>query len=263
MFYGNCQLQACYTRGVPPSDDFTEGPGDLGARGWVVYDPGGNLITPLVDTDTFILDFDIDQGGTGAGAFWFDDDDGPAIYRLGTGSLRMTAAVSVQNAARTGLPPLGGPHFRICGLTAQDPASLASGLNFNYEHVGFGGTALGTPECEYKDTIDSVTGAVPGNSMPGFGSTTVVNPLIAQADRIEGELLLQRDYKAGLSDEWTMAFREIGGTTWTVVHNDVRPAGSLLPAKLAWGMMCYSSNTTHDISGTFSDIQFSAASPVT
>ena len=258
--YGNFQKRARPVQGIPADEAFTGGSTDLGARQWVIYDPNTNLVSPAADVGNNVLNYDIDAGGGGVGAFWFDNDDGPVIYRLATGSLRMTCQVSVQDAGRTGLPTVAGPHFHICGLTAQDPAGLVSGT-YNYEHVGFGGTATGNPECEYKDTINSVTGPTAGNSMPGFGSTTVTAP-VAQADRIEGELLLQRDFQAGVSDEWTMAFRQVGGGAWTIVHNDFRPSGNLMPPKLAWGMMCYSSNTTHGISGTFSNIQFAPASPV-
>lgn len=248
--------------GIPPDDDFTAGPTALATRGWTLYDPNSNLTNTTADLGSNSFDLDINQGGSGAGAFWFDAQDASLIYKEGVGSMRMVVEVSVQNTARTGNTPLAGPHFRICGIAAHDPASLAVSSNYNYEHIGFGSTALGTPECEYKDTINSVTGAVSGASMPGFGSTTVVNANIAQVDRIEGELLLQRDYISGVSDTWTMAFRESGTLPWTTIHVAARPFAEILPETLAWGMMCYASSSSHNISGTFSNIRFEPASPV-
>lgn len=216
-------------------DSFTGGSTDIETRGWSIYKPAA-LANTTVDTGLGQFAVEIANGGGGAeGSFWFDLSDGVLVYKAVTGDCEMTARYSVQNTAGDGTPTETG--FRLVGIAAHDPDRSTV---FNYEHAALGVTNGVGQSAEYKDTIDSDSGANSG-TLPGFGSVV--------AGSYDAWIRLTR-----VGDVWTMAY-SLDDETYTTIHTANRTTNPL-PATLQWGLMCYAQPVTHDIRGICHGVTF-------
>lgn len=170
------------------------------------------------------------QGGLAS--IWFQDAEGPLVYKPVTGDFTATTIVHARNSSNPTQPP--PPPYRLCGLLARDPAS-ASGSRDSV-HVALGSGTLDAPPFASICAEDKTTLA----SQSDF----VLYP-IASAD---GELRLQRRGAA-----FELAYREIGAPSWSVLRVHQRPD---LPATLHVGLMAYSASAPAAIEASFDEIVF-------
>lgn len=198
---------------------------------WSIYQGTTSVDVTVDDGEATV---EIPAGGVG-GQLWYQDSRGPLIYQLIAGNCEMVATMRVQNASGSGTPPLS--MFRLAGIAAHDPSRTL----LNYVHAALGSTNQATLRCEHKSTVDSVSEPAGGIS-PGY--TSIAWP------SGEGQIRILR-----VGQLFTISVRAARGDAWTdVAAVDRTPAP--LPTTLQWGMMVYSSESTHDVRGVFERIDF-------
>jgi len=207
------------TTTLPLGDDFN---GAMLDPSWSVLNPG------LVTIDVSGGSLNIEPTMAGAGTTWFNDSEGPLIYKPVTGDFDVRVVISTEDPGNPGNPP--PTQYRLAGVLARDPASVPGSLNWVHVALGSGAAAQGT-SYEYKSTDESV-------------STWMTIPTASSS----GELRLVRS-GATFDQYW----RADGISPWTLIQTFVRPD---LPATLQVGMMIYSTDAPPSIRASFDEIAF-------
>jgi hypothetical protein len=210
------------TEGPPPVDLDDTFDGASLDPSWTVLNPGkvalgvsgGSL--HLVPT------------ATGGPNMWFDNGEGPLVYKLVSGDFDVTAVLATRDPAMPANPP--PPEYRLAGILARDPASTPASSNTVHVAIGAGSNVQGT-SYEYKSTDDSV-------------STWATTPTASPA----GEVRLRR---SGTTVE--MYWRPDSLASWTMIHSLSRPD---LPATLLVGPMIYALSAPASIEALFDEIDF-------
>jgi hypothetical protein len=165
---------------------------------------------------------------SGAGTTWFDDSEGPLIYKTVTGDFDVRTVIATDDPGSPGDPP--PTQYRLAGLLARDPASVPGSLDWVHVALGSGATAQGV--CyEYKSTDASV-------------STWMTIPTASP----EGELRLVRTGAV-----FDLYWRPDAISAWTLIQSFNRPD---LPAALQVGMMIYATEAPPSSRARFDEIAF-------
>lgn len=201
-------------------DDFEDGV--LGSE-WSVLHPelfqwseanGGLEIQPTV---------------AGAAATWFQDQEGPYIYRTITGDFSVRATMSAEDPNAPGqAPPVS---YRLGGLLLRSPLSTPG--QRDSLHVALGAGTPSVPiSAEDKTTDDSI-------------SDFLLYPIAAP----HGQLRLDRQ-----GSTVSLFFRDGPTSGWQLLRSHVRPD---LPTTVFIGMMAYSNQSPAAIRVRFEEISFS------
>jgi hypothetical protein len=195
----------------------------------VALDPSWSVLNPgLVTIDVSGGSLNLEPAMSGAGTTWFDDSEGPLVYKAVTGDFDVRTVVVTEDAGSPGDPP--PTQYRLAGLLARDPASVPGSLDWVHVALGSGATAQGV--CyEYKSTDASV-------------STWMTIPTASPA----GELRLVR---AGAV--FDLYWRPDAVSVWTLIQSFVRPD---LPPALHVGLMIYATEAPSAIRARFDEIAF-------
>ncbi|HYC78416.1 MAG TPA: hypothetical protein VEI02_12385 [Planctomycetota bacterium] len=218
---------AAEVRFVQPISALSDGfDGAALASDWILHE-AGELAPPVVGGSALYLT----PVATGPAAVWFNDDEGPALFKRVTGDFTATSIVHVSNPLALSPIPVPPPtSFRLGGLVARDPAG-ASGTK-NSVHVAVGAGVPGFPlVVEDKNTVLS-------SSVYAFHPTASHHV----------ELRLRR---VGALVE--CAWRPTTGGAWTIVATHARPD---LPPTLHVGPMVYSYDAPSLIEARFDDVAF-------
>lgn len=196
--------------------------------GGASLDPSWTVLHPsLVTIDVSGGALHLTPTATGAPDIWFNDGEGPLVYKELTGDFDVSAVLSTRNPAIPANPP--PPQYRLAGILARDPASTPA--NSNTVHVALGAGATGQGTCyEYKSTDDSVS---------TWAATPTASP--------DGEVRLRR---AGSTVE--MYWRPDSVSAWLLIQSFVRAD---LPATLQVGPMIYSVESPASIVAHFDEIR--------
>ncbi|MBI5432470.1 MAG: hypothetical protein HZA52_06550 [Planctomycetes bacterium] len=166
---------------------------------------------------------------SGPSAIWFNDDEGPLIYKRVTGDFTVSARVHARDSLFPSAPPPAP--YRLGGLLARNPNSTSPDLD--WVHVALGaGDASAPVAVEDKTTVDSTSDYV---------FQAVATP--------DAELRIRR---RGASFE--LAWRPLGAPAWSPLRTHVRPD---LPATLDVGLMAYSASTPPRLVLTVDEVVFS------
>jgi hypothetical protein len=187
---------------------------------WSVYNPGHVTISvgggALALTPTM----------TGGGNIWFDDGEGPLVYKSITGDFTVTTVAHAEDPSNPGSPP--PTQFRLGGLLVRDPGGTPG--NRNSAHVALGAGDVANPiAVEDKTTVAS-------------SSNYLFYP-IASADI---ELRITRS-----GSTIGLYYRAIGAGSWTLARSHAHPE---MPATVQVGMMAYSLSAPVGIRVTFDEI---------
>jgi len=195
----------------------------------VALDPSWSVLNPaLVTIDVSGGALTIEPTMSGAGTTWFDDSEGPLVYKAVTGDFDVRTVLATDDPGSPGDPP--PTQYRLAGLLARDPASTPGALNWVHVALGSGATAQGV--CyEYKSTDDSV-------------STWMTIPTASAS----GELRLVRT-----GSIFDLYWRPDAISIWTLIQSFDRPD---MPATLDVGMMIYSTESPPAIRAAFDEIAF-------
>lgn len=160
---------------------------------------------------------------------WFNDAEGPLVYKNVTGDFTVTASVRAYDPANpTAPPPIS---YRLGGLMVRDPTSVPG--NRNFAHVAVGGGTAQVPVCaEDKTTTAS-------------NSDFQLYPIASS----QGELRITR---AGSTI--SLYFRPDASAPWQLLRAHPHPE---FPATLQVGMMVYSNSVAPSIAIEFDHIAFS------
>lgn len=193
----------------------------------VALDPSWSVLHPgLVTIDVSGGALHLTPTATGAPDVWFNDGEGPLVYKEITGDFDVTTVISTRDPAIPANPP--PPQYRLAGILARDPASTPA--NSNTVHVALGaGSNLDGTSYEYKSTDDSVS---------NWFATPTASP--------DGELRLRR---SGATVE--MYWRADSMSAWLLIQSFNRPD---LPATLQVGPMIYSVSAPASIVAHFDEI---------
>jgi hypothetical protein len=207
------------TTTLPLGDTFDGGSLD---PSWSVLNPG--LATITVSGGSLHLEATM----SGAGTTWFNDSEGPLVYKAVTGDFDVRTILSTEDAGNPGNPP--PTQYRLAGLLARDPASAPGSLDWVHVALGSGATAQGV--CyEYKSTDDSV-------------STWATIPTASPA----GELRLVRT-----GSTFDQYWRPDAVSSWLLIQSFNRPD---LPATLHVGLMVYATEAPPAMRASFDEIAF-------
>lgn len=189
---------------------------------WSVFNP--SLVTIEVSGGALHLT----PTASGAPGIWYQDGEGPLVYKEVTGDFDVHATLSTRDPAIPANPP--PPAYRLAGILARDPASTPMSSNTVHVALGAGSNVQGT--CyEYKSTDDSVS---------DWEATPTASP--------DGQVRLRR---SGATVE--MYWRADAMDAWTMIHSFNRPD---LPATLQVGPMIYAVDAPPSIEALFHDIVF-------
>lgn len=161
-------------------------------------------------------------------ATWFNDSEGPYVYKVIGGDFDVTSVVHVESSISPGAPaPL---QFRLGGLMVRDVASSPG--QRNSAHIAVGSGSGGFPlAVEDKTTFVSTSNfffhAIPSQDL---------------------ELRITR-----VGDLLSRFYRVSGATSWTLMRADLHPE---LGPTAQVGMMVYSNNSPVDIRASFESILF-------
>jgi hypothetical protein len=190
-------------------------------------DPSWNVLNPsLVTIDVSGGALHLTPTATGAPDIWYNDGEGPLVYKELTGDFDVTTVISTRDPAVPADPP--PPEYRLAGILARDPASGPGDVNTVHVALGAGDTGQGT-SYEYKSTDGSFSDWI---------ATPTGSP--------DGELRLRR---TGTTIE--MYWRPDAVSAWTMIHSVVRAD---LPATLQVGPMIYSVDSPASIVAHFDEI---------
>ena len=163
---------------------------------------------------------------TGSGNIWFDDGEGPLVYKTITGDFTVTAVAHAEDPSNPGNPPPA--EYRLGGLLVRDPGGTPG--NRESAHVALGAGDLAHPiAVEDKTTVAS--------------SSDYLFYSIPSADI---ELRITRS-----GATIGLYYRAIGAGSWTLTRSHVHPG---LPATVQVGMMTYSLNAPPGIRVRFDEI---------
>ncbi|MCE9596137.1 MAG: hypothetical protein K8S98_18260 [Planctomycetes bacterium] len=152
---------------------------------------------------------------SGLTSIWFDDSEGPLIYKQVTGDFTVRATLHARDTVAPNAPP--PQPYRLGGLLVRNPNGSSGDLD--WVHVAIGGGDASVPiAVEDKTTVDS-------------SSDFVLHPLLTA----DAEVRIRR---RGVDFE--LHWRPIGTTTWTALRVHHRPD---LPATVDVGLMAYSAST--------------------
>lgn len=205
---------------LPDLDDTFDGPGL--DPSWTVYNPG--KVSLSVSGGALHLE----PTATGGPNMWFDDGEGPLVYKLVTGDFDVSAVLATRDPAVPANPP--PPEYRLAGILARDPASAPGDINTVHVALGAGSNVQGT-SYEYKST-------------DGSTSTWATTPTPSPA----GEVRLRR---SGATVE--MYWRPDSVSSWTMIQSFNRPD---LPATMQVGLMVYALTAPASIEALFDEIDF-------
>jgi len=191
---------------------------------WSVYNPGHVTISvgggALSLTPTM----------TGGANIWFNDGEGPLVYKTITGDFTVTTVAHAEDPSNPGNPP--PTQFRLGGLLVRDPGGTPG--DRNSAHVALGAGDFANPiAVEDKTTVAS-------------SSDYLFYP-IASADI---ELRITRS-----GSTIGLYYRAIGAGTWTLARSHAHPE---MPATVQVGMMAYSLNAPVGIRVSFDEIACSS-----
>ena len=187
---------------------------------WTVYNPG------LVQIDVGSGALSLTPTMTGGANIWFNDGEGPLVYKTITGDFTVTTVAHAEDPANPGNPP--PTQFRLGGLLVRDPGGTAG--DRNSAHVALGAGDFANPiAVEDKTTVAS-------------SSDYLFYP-IASADI---ELRITRS-----GSTIGLYYRAIGAGSWTLARAHAHPE---MPATVQVGMMVYSLNAPVGIRVTFDEI---------
>ena len=193
---------------------------------WRLHE-AAEMQSPVVQNDTLYLL----PTATGAAATWFQNEEGPGLFKPVTGDFTVTATVLVSNPAAASPIPVPPPiSYRLAGLLARDPASLPGDRNSVHVALGAGDSAVPL--------------AVEDKTTDGSVSVFQLHPTPSH----HAELRLQRT-----GPVFTMSWRPAAGGAWNIVATHVRLD---LPATLEVGPMAYSNFTPALILAEFADVTF-------
>lgn len=212
-------------------DDFSQPPV---SSDWIVFN--APMFTYAIDAGQLVMEPLDDPCSSWPYCVWFNNDNGPMLYKNVAGDFVISASVQARSASNPSQPP--PPDFHFAGLIARDPASDASQLeNYVFTVMGDRGGYLTN---EVKSTVDGSSNVVG----PNEGITT------ADADlrlcRVGQRFLLyNRPY--GSSQAWELEH------TWDRANN---PLGDTLQV----GLIAYNYSNLVDILGRFDDVTFRTVS---
>lgn len=166
------------------------------------------------------------QGG------WFEDDQGPFVYKMVTGDFVVQTHVNARNTSNRNAAPTQG--FNSAGLMARDPASVQGGENWVMYNLGYQESGVAA---EGKSTRDSVSW------------------LFFEPAPHVGTLVLCR-----LGGTFHMWLKLDGETSWTETHrftlgDSNRPAPTM-PDTLQVGVIANGFNGPPDITAEFDYVRF-------
>ena len=219
------QIVAAATPSPTPTADPCAGFADtFGGAGldpsWSVHNPG--LVQIAVGGGALSLTPTM----TGGGNIWFNDAEGPLVYKTITGNFTVTAVAHAEDPSNPGNPP--PTQFRLGGLLVRDPGG-SPGMR-NSAHV-----ALGAGDLAHPITVEDKTTVASASNYLFYG---IPAPDI--------ELRITR---SGATID--LYYRAIGAGTWTLARSHAHPE---MPATVQVGMMVYSLNAPPDIRVSFDAI---------
>jgi hypothetical protein len=193
---------------------------------WRVHEPG-EMLPPVLFGSALYLQ----PTATGAAATWFQNEEGPGLFKPVTGDFTVSAVLHVSNPAAASPIPVPPPiSYRLAGLLARDPASAPGSRNS--VHVALGAGDAATPLAVEDKTTQNSSSVFQLHATPSH----------------HAELRLQR-----VGATFTMSWRPVTGGAWNVVATHVRPD---LPATLEVGPMAYSNSAPAFILAQFDDVTF-------
>lgn len=185
------------------------------------------MLPPVVQSGALYLQ----PTATGAAATWFQNEEGPGLFKSVTGDFTVTTVLHVSNPAAASPIPVPPPiSYRLAGLLARDPASAPGSRNS--VHVALGAGDAATPLAVEDKTTQNSASVFQLHATPSH----------------HAELRLQR-----VGATFTMSWRPIGAVAWNVVATHVRPD---LPPTLEVGPMAYSNSAPALILAQFDDVAF-------
>ena len=171
----------------------------------------------------------LDPLQSGAAATWFNNDEGPLVYREVTGDFTATCVIRCVDPNNPSQDPPG--NYRLAGLLARDPTTTSG--NRNSVHVAVGAGAGGAPvAAEDKTTTAS-------------NSSFLLYPIT----RAEGELRITRQ-----GSLMSLYYRPLGSVAWQLLRAHDHPE---FPARLQVGPMAYSNSNPVRIRAFFDEVRFS------
>lgn len=189
---------------------------------WSVLNPG--LVTISVSGGSLHLEATM----SGAGTTWYNDSQGPLVYKAVTGDFDVRTVVSTEDPGNPGNPP--PTQYRLAGLLARDPASAPGALDWVHVALGSGATAQGV-SYEYKSTAASVS---------TWATTPTASP--------DGELRIVRTGAV-----FDLYWRPDALASWLLIQSFVRAD---MPATLHVGLMIYATEAPPSIRASFDQIAF-------
>ena len=184
-----------------------------------------------------LVDLSVDSGALHLApnqqVLWFNQSQGPLVYKLVSGDFRISTTVRARLASDPTMPPDQDVH--LGGLTARAPVALGDGAREDYVFivVGFDVDDLSV---ETKTTDDG-TSVFVGPSWP-FGG--------------DAELRICR-----IGTEFHLYKRQIDSTEWTLAITYDRPD---MPADLQVGALAYANTATPDLRASFDSLRFAPVS---
>lgn len=156
---------------------------------------------------------------TGPAATWFEDGEGPLVWRSVTGDFVATARMRVDSATTPGAPP--PIEYRLAGLLVRDPGSSAGARNS--AHVAIGAGTAATPIAwEDKTTIASQSDFV----LYAAPSSTAELRIVRSGARVD------------------LLARAPSSPTFTLLRSHQHPE---LPSTVQIGVMAYSYSAPADV----------------
>jgi hypothetical protein len=199
--------------------------------GGASLDPSWNVLHPSLVT--------IAVGGgalsltattSGGSAVWFNDGEGPFVYKTITGDFTVTTVAHAEDPANPGQAP--PTQYRLGGLLVRDPGG-GPGTR-NSAHV-----ALGAGDVAHPVTVEDKTTVA---SSSNYLFYSIPTPDI--------ELRITR---SGTTID--LYYRAIGAGTWTFARSHAHPE---LPATIQVGMMVYAVDAPPSIRVDFDEITCSS-----
>ena len=197
--------------------------------GGAALDPSWSILHPgLAQISVSAGALHIEPTSSGSGSIWYQDSEGPLVYKEVSGDFVITVIMSVRALNNPLLAP--PPQYRLGGLIARDPASSPGARNS--VHIALGAGDNQTPlAVEDKRTISSTS---------SFSLTAVPDTA--------GEIRMTR---AGMHFEYF--YRPSGSDPWQLLAGDDRPD---LPLTLHVGLMAYSASAPPNLRASFDAIHF-------
>ena len=164
----------------------------------------------------------------GPAVTWFQDGEGPMLYKNVTGDFQVSAVVRAFRASAPDQPPL--PEFRMGGLIARDPSSTPG--NHDFVHVAVGAGDLAHPVA----VEDKVTTA--------SNSDYVLHPIAS----LHAEIRMVRS-----GSLFSLYHRDLGAGSWQLLRAHDHPG---MPATVQVGVMVYSWPADPDVALRIERVDF-------